>query len=401
MTKRLDDFWHYGYFPQYSAAEVFTQYLRDALSNKDDIASLTEAELIHLGTKILQATVPTTLRGDQVISLSGGRASRALLGLVLEHVSSNQVNTFTFGTPGTRDYEIGNRVARSVGTKHVSIDLSKHKVLFEDLVEIASKKPLNTIINTYYNNLVYAHYGDTANYWSGFLGDPVAGSHMVDVINWKDACQQFSQKNQFAQSIRLSDIGYDPMVSLPAEPFLSENLMPYYEQLDFVIRQHLHVRSIVTNDDYTVMTPFSDKTWIGFMYSLPQAMRSELYLYRKILMCAFPKLFRMPTKSDHGLRVDAGTTHRKIQKIIQRTRWRLRKPKVNILLNYIDFGEAFIYRDDLRTVIETALEIVSKQSKIATPDFTEIWNIHQQGKIDRASALRQMVALAAHIEAQI
>ena len=47
------------------------------------------------------------------IPLSGGLDSRALLAAAME--AGAEVETLTFGMPGTMDYEDGNRVARAVG----------------------------------------------------------------------------------------------------------------------------------------------------------------------------------------------------------------------------------------------------------------------------------------------
>jgi len=61
-----------------------------------------------------------------VVPISGGLDSRAILASLLKFTEAANIYTYTFGTPSTFDYEIGNLIAKETGTMHTSFPLNDY-----------------------------------------------------------------------------------------------------------------------------------------------------------------------------------------------------------------------------------------------------------------------------------
>ena len=97
--------------------------------------------------------------------------SRAILGALLEFTEAKNINTYTFGTPGTLDYDIGNYIAKKTGTNHTVYPLNEYKYSLSE--EIMVSKIL-TISQYYFITLPFSIANKYSDFkiWSGFMGDP-------------------------------------------------------------------------------------------------------------------------------------------------------------------------------------------------------------------------------------
>ena len=78
--------------------------------------------------------------------------------------------------------------------------------------------------------------------------------------------------------------------------------------------------------------PFIDEDFLTFMLSLPNKFRNKQKLYNKMLLKAFPELFKMPTKVNLGLGLDANL----ISYVYKKIKTKLYNNQSYI--NYIDFN---------------------------------------------------------------
>ena len=117
-----------------------------------------------------------------IVPLSGGLDSRFILAYLGRFVPPSEIFTFTFGIPNSLDFEIGNLIAKEYGTNHISIDLTDEKNLKEiknsmdfsvGFTNMNSLPPISVL-----NNFVNL---DESLYWSGYMGDPLFGSHWPQV----------------------------------------------------------------------------------------------------------------------------------------------------------------------------------------------------------------------------
>ena len=125
MNKNLNSFLSLGYFLDYKNKAISID-----LSNvdKEKYKNIHEAELIDIGSEIWRDSISSNFKKNQthLVPLSGALDSRAILAGILEHTEANNIYTYTFGSPKALDYEIGNYVAKKLGTNHTSLDSTKY-----------------------------------------------------------------------------------------------------------------------------------------------------------------------------------------------------------------------------------------------------------------------------------
>ena len=157
--------------------------------------------------------------------------SRGVLAGLINAGVKDRLTTVTFGIPGSWDYEIGNSIARKIGTAHRSIDLRDFQVTTERLLETARNGSAWTfLIDAYYNHLIPI-------YWSGYMGDVLAGGNEIRLPveenwSWEDGKSYFVD-NKFLNERRkmiMSSPGYNPLEYLPPTPFVDHKKMAYYDQ---------------------------------------------------------------------------------------------------------------------------------------------------------------------------
>ena len=111
MINKTHAFLHYGYLPDPNVK--IPEYLKKWEEDREILINESELLphfLIQKGVKILSSVFREMLSscsGLQILPLSGGLDSRAILGGLLENLERDQIQVVTFGSPGTWDYDIG------------------------------------------------------------------------------------------------------------------------------------------------------------------------------------------------------------------------------------------------------------------------------------------------------
>ena len=167
-------FLNFGYFLENSPAVDL------CFDQNKELTKLSFDEALKQASKLWQSTFLKqylkTKEMDQVIPLSGGIDSRALLFELLKFKEAKDIHTFTFGVPGSLDYEIGNSIAESLGTNHRTILCNttiltlENAITFKNLIgsscNLFLTPPLKEIIP--YKSM---------NIWSGTVIDVFFGRH--------------------------------------------------------------------------------------------------------------------------------------------------------------------------------------------------------------------------------
>lgn len=344
-----------------------------------------------------------------VVPISGGMDSRAILGGLLGSVDRSRITTVTFGTPGTWDFDIGRLVAKEADVTNVQIDLSEVTWDIESLVRFAGEceRPI-ALFEAYLFHLMRTRFGCNCVYWSGFMGDPLSGSHLLrrDSVTWDRARIRFAARNRFARSIPLSAPGYEPQDCLPQTPPLDHDDLCYDEQLDFGIRQQCCVRPVVLLKGYDYCAPFLQPEWAGFVLSVPRPCREKQFLYKEILKRAYPKLFSLPVKNSLGLPLTAPRWRRSLRRQGLRVRAAVKRffPWVDWGispgLNYIDFDRGVRERADLKATIHESIQDLKKRGIVDWIDMDAIWNRHQRRQGNHADALTLLASLEINLKTQ-
>jgi hypothetical protein len=400
---------HFGYIvPPTREVTSCAWYVSNGASLRSAI-SQNENELIEYGSSILCRIFEDVDSAHHVVPLSGGLDSRAILGGLIHAGLRNDVTAVTFGVRGTLDYELGRTVAKALGVKHVEINLDEMEVTTQSLVDMVLREDLNCwLFDCYYNRLIPKMFGQNARYWSGFMGDPLAGSHLArtESLEWRTAVDRFLARNRFAGHVRLAHPDAHLDTCLPREPFLQREWLTYDEQIDFAVRQESYIRRVVTVEGYDYQTPFLDREWVKFILSVPVHLRRAERLYSKILLHAFPEAFSLPTKRAYGLAMGDPPWR------IQRRRYAARlmnrlvlhtpflPARTDPLQNYINFAEAIRRRKDFRTLVRENIRDLRKRDLLDWLDLDHFMDGHLRGRRDYSRELTLLVSLEVLLKAR-
>ncbi|WP_259121451.1 hypothetical protein [Salinibacter ruber] len=286
------------------------------------------------------------------------------------------------------------------------MDLSNLHWTKRDLVGFADEvgAPI-TLFSAFMYAQILHRGGRDLRYWSGFLGDPLAGSHLrkKTASTWEEARNSFARRSEFASSQSLSVDGYRPESVLPDTPITDFDTLSASEQLDFAVRQWEFIRPQVLLDGYEIKAPFLKPEWVQFILSLPDAYRRDQLAYKKILLEAYPDLFSLPVKSNVGLPLDASPLREHSKRVLEFLKRMGRSLGVPGLggdprLNYIDVA-ASIRSGSLRNVVRENLTDLQKRELIPWVDIESIWKEHQSGRVDHTNALDVLTSLEIHLKA--
>jgi Asparagine synthase len=406
--EEISSFLHFGYIPQVPDDVYQQPWAEDQFETKRNVLEkLSEPQLIDKGVNALKAAFYNIPKGKHIVLLSGGLDSRAILGGLLDAGLKDQITTVTFGTPGTFDYDIGCYVAKQMGVRHETIDLTQVK-LEQEFFEKTAKEVGEWIwlFDVFYIRLIGKRFGEDAIYWSGFMGDPLAGSHLLskDSESWDVALGKFAERGRFSRSIDLTHPGFCLKEMLPQYPILDQNCLCYDEQLDFAIRQQFYIRTLVLPKDHKYKTPFLHPDWVKFILSVPRRYRVNQCLYIEILKKANPKLFLLPVKANLGLSYEASRLRKLTRKVKLKLHSSCRKylPQiyrgVSPKINYIDFDWALRNRKDMKTVVFENIQDLKKRGIVDWIDIDGIWKRHQEREANHSDELTLLTSLEIYLK---
>ena len=389
---------YFGYNP---SCENFR--LPDQISDtaqKESLSGSSE-KLIQAGKEALRRSVANELESvpsdtDHIVPLSSGLDSRIILSLLLERseIQNDQIQTVSFGTRGTWDFEIGQQVAKKAGVSNRALDLNSSD--FDWSVDSIRNyaNDLDTparIFEGYVNSKIVEPFADDSVVWSGFMGDPTVGGHYPakPSENWRDAVQYFIQFNEFTPQLCPDE--FSPEAILPDESFISQNFLTFEEQLDFAVRQQCFIRPLVIPEPERYCTPFMQEEWLSFALNLPPEHRRNRRLFKSLVLDLDPELFSIATDANRGLPLNAGNIAQYIQRVRLLTKRKLPEQlggnSVSPHTNYLNFASAFREDGELK---DTAKELISEFEKREVANWfspRKIWEEHQN-ESDRSKEIR-------------
>jgi len=410
----INAYLYFGYLPNQSGPgilEKIAEWLAGESDRKSAYEHMSYDRLVDEGIRSFRSSVSSLLSGSarlHVVPLSGGYDSRAIVAELVRLGLRDQMVAVTFGTPGTLDYDIGGYIAKTLGLKHEYIDLRKVEVRTESLFEVVRSGARWTYtLDAYFNASVRKLFGTEAAYWSGFLGDPLAGSHLLakPPNDWRKAQESFVARNKFCPS-NLHDRGWNPYSALPALPSCDNRVVGFDDQLDLGIRQNACISKIVLSELIDVRTPFFTPDWVRFMLCIPRRFREKQKLYIDLLMRAYPREFSLPVKNTYGLPPRVGRLRILARRLLARARRELSKrfhwlpPFVHPMENYIDVDQAIRTRADVRDTFRENITHLQRRDIVPWIDFDELWQDHLRGRCDYGRELSLLLGLELNLKAE-
>lgn len=395
--KDLSSFLQLGYFIDYESNALPVNVSRIEKTKYKDLG---EDELIEIGVEIWRQAVSHyfSTNEDHVVPISGGLDSRAILAGLIEHTDVANIDTFTFGTEGALDYDIGLLIARTAGVRHVAYDLKDHIYTQAELEDVSKRVDHRTILFHHppVNKILDKYAGHEV--WCGFMGDPLAGSKLLEnpSENIDIARKRFVEKNRYVKSVSVAEkVDVQRIKNTLGIP---GKLLTYDEQLDFQIRQNQFIAPHVMMKGFRYKTPFLYEPWVEFMLSIDNKYRRDELLYKRILVKAFPVLFSMRTKTNDGLPLFASKVKMNLSRIAHRV-VRTVKNDPNRYVNYLEFNTAIRNKPDLRVIIERNMLDLRSRRIIPATAISEILTKHMNGVGNFADILIVLASLEIHIKA--
>ena len=391
-----------------------------------------QEELIDELGALWQRAVERRVKKDEtiIIPLSGGLDSRAILAAALRCTSKDNIITFTFGESGSFDFEIGRMVAEKAGVKNIPLRVEKEN--FEEQYNISMNDVEGMIDATPYFAIrgykEIERYGDKL--YIGYMGDPIMGSHISSkMLNKKLKSEHVyaEAKNLIFEKHRLNDL-----------EDVRELFNPSYiniENLDYSLKRTLDELKRISNEDmasycaiwdykhrqdkYTMFTvfryreyfnystPFLDNELIDFMLKIPPELRLNENLYIQMLLKKYPELFELPTKTNFGLRLDAGNISLFLNRAILFSKMMANKIssmliRRNIFLdknkNYIDYDDLLRRNKEYRDYIRSMIEKVKEREYFNKDYIEKIWKLHIQGRKNYAMLFGLLVTFELFLE---
>jgi len=394
---RIDSFLRLGYFIDYSKERAPIDFSR---IDKARYADLSRSELIDVGVDAIHKTFAELWQSNRnhVVPLSGGLDSRLILGALLDHSEARELFTFTYGIPGSYDYEIGNAIAQEIGTRHTAIPLNKQSYLVEDEIEAAVRTDLQGVLFHHPPLSQLDSLFPGSLFWSGYVGDAVAGSHLHEPpSSTLEEAKRIHLKNRtIVRSTRLHRCSDADLLERMDGGRLDPDLLTWDEQVLFDEACAKFTAPLVLFRGFAFVTPLVNSPWMDFMFSVPTKYRLGQKLMIDIGRAAFPKLFDLPSKNRLGHRFDTPDV------VVKATFWlnRVRKlthqflPSVNYpSIQYSDFNEGIRSNPNLRRIVWDSIEDLRRRGICDWVDIDRIWQRHDRRIRNHGDALIVLASL--------
>jgi len=361
-----------------------------------------------------EAAVAQCAKGSShvVVPLSGGLDSRAILGALLAHRDAREIRTFTMGTPGTFDYDIGNLVAHHIGTQHQTVDLPAMPTSADDFTRRIHDLHglVDPIDNIPWRKMTLSSVAQS-NILSGFLGDPLTGSHLTPAFSSIET--ELSTASRFETVLlrqvnrhltKCQDIfepGLDASTSKLVECARRAAVVPDSDIATWMMRWDLMVRQpryIVPSvmpqlEDATVSLPFTRTAFASFAEELHGDELLDQSLYKAMLLRRYPTLFQLPTKTYHGRSLSPETTWNRVRdrlassakrcapRVVRRA---AQKKLQRRMANYYVKQEVLEKDGMLRKAVWDAANSAVEGGFLRKRAIERIWNEHDAGKRDHS-----------------
>lgn len=400
----LNSFLKFGYFLDYKSP--YRKYIDLSHVDKTLYAHLPEEELVKIGSRLFkQAIIKQFDPGSiNVVPLSGGLDSRALLACLLECTDACNIHTYTFGTPGTLDYSIGNSIAKKIGTKHERFPLTKIQYNFGELLANSKRVDHQTILfHSPPVSMVDLLY-QGAFIWSGAIIDVYFGrhTHLHKAISVEEAKLNSIRENVFTRSVKITNLEDSKYLQLIDYERIADELLVKEHIIDLINRQIKYIAPHVLYKGPKFLVLFTDEELTQFALNIDNKYLENQALYKMILLDSFAEIFRYGTKTNHGLPLTANKTRIMIQRLRQRIGQGLSQVlrlTPNPYVNYIDFNKGIRCRSDLQKIVYRNIMDLKDRRIVEWIDIPQIWHRHMKKIADHADVLISLASLEIHLKA--
>jgi len=364
-------------------------------------------------SKLVLQAVERCMKGDHRIGipLSGGLDSRTIAASIQK--SHYPIHSFTFGKPNCYDVKYAKMISNKLGLIHHFFNFKP-----DDLVSYAQKA---VYLTDGMQNCIHAHrmqtYNETRNVMDialgGWIGDSTIALHGPLDDYSEDCLENFKYIINPVSMDLVKNLFNDDYIPVIEQNFIDtqNNILQINDNLDIKlpsnnlqyfnlkIRQHRFtlMGHVLMRNSLEVRTPFSDYDFIDFNLNIPPVLKSDLYLYIKLILEMFPQLSNVPGQKS-GMLLDARCKH-KVANIIRLKR------KINKFSKYLgielfnnpsnfhEYDKWMRKNTELRKYIFSILtdERTLKRSYFNQETVKNILDQHMSGKEDHSEMIGRLL----------
>ncbi|MFW5967074.1 MAG: asparagine synthase-related protein [Persicimonas sp.] len=371
--------------------------------DRDRYRGRSEDELSERGARLFVEAVDRCFEPSRrpIVPLSGGMDSRAIVAALLEMTEAKNIRTVTFGTPGTAEFDLANRVARRAGTDHLALDMRRMDWTTDRLVEIARHTDANTdLFQPVVWTWVDEHLGETGRIWSGFTGDGIGGSKFRSKDPpRREAASYFLANATNRITFYPTPEGWEePYVDWLDYPTKYDAAMASTEAMWFEHHVERYASHHLFLDDWEFALPFMDDDFMSFMFSVDPSHRAGKSLFDRMMSRRFSRLFELPVTGEGyvGTRRPARNALHGAKLAVKKAMWRI--PTLGVPhpdVSYIDYRNAIRHDDDFHDFVDAQLQDLKARQLLDESRIDEIWRA-RYGR--RAEPIAMMLTLIASLE---
>lgn len=383
---KFHEFLQLGYISSTNDSKKFDYKFNQGLTN------LTENELINKAKELLIKEIEENIKDkDQLlIPISGGLDSRLILSAVSECRSLTEVNTLTYGTKGSLDYEIGSHIANKMGTKHTEINLMKHTFNLEDLYEFAQNVDRPTVL---FHNIPYSKINQNKYdlLLSGFLGDVASGKrfNFENVEKENDIVKEEYFKSMF-QRHNFNVDNKELLNKLMHLPQDSNFYNLTYKEIVYIKEHNLKInvnQVYAAFNNVDIFTPFYNTEFMNFLLSLPHKYKLNQTLYKKLIFEKMNEnLANIPVKNFYGSMYTTSGIKKKIIRSKNSLIHKMSNKFENInspYVNYVDFRKKMILDLNFKKMIlDLLLSLKNRKITLYENEINKAIYSIEKNKID-------------------
>lgn len=400
---QIKEYLHFGYLPAEKNSYPFRVEevsLQEVPSKEDDV--LREAHRVF--EQAISDNIPADRNRTIAVPLSGGVDSRIILAELYRQLGGGNLTAFTFGTPGSLDYELPRKVTARFGISHQIINLHEEDFSEKKLLDYAADSSLPTLLlEAYSNDLLRQRMGARAVCFSGFIGDRIVGSmppHLRETEGFEPAKRLFLTNNRYDKTGILPELE-------PADFFVPDDdydFLKPYEKIDYKIRLRNMTTSIVLDSRYDIRTPLIDPRLISFFYSIPSSFRNHKSLFYRMAAACYPDFFEIGVKNFFGAELAASplkkTLARKIgygRRVLSRKLYRF--PVKDPLENYISPSYFYLRNRKTSEMVERNLKDLKKRDILDGINPPQVFDQLKKGRMEYKHAVELLFNLEIYLKA--
>lgn len=384
-------FLNMGYFPHYTP-----QILLNA--PKEFLTQGNESEFIDEAVKLFRESISTSFQsGRHVVPLSGGLDSRAILAALMELMPAGNIETYTLGTPGTYDFDIGCMIAKEAGTRHSSIALDGYAWQESDFFEAAKRSDYQTFLFHHAPPKFLDGFADGV-IWSGYIGDLVTGGHLQS----SSSSSMGEAKKRYLEGRNIMPLE-DDFSDFTGHHVMDFDNLSFDEQIMFsevgcVTAPHVLMKG------FEYRTPFINNQFYNFFLNLPCEFRLEQALFKKMAVKHFPHLFNLPCKNAYGLRLQSSPA----AKFLRRGRnkiWNIGRssfPFIDFpalpMTNYFDVDLMLRKNRKFAAFVYNHLQDLKRRGVVPWIDIENLWMGHMSRKAHHGDAIKMLFSLEINLK---